>query len=699
MAKDKITTERTPDDKIHAEAIERFESIEDREERKLAIEDMRFAHVPGAQWDEDSIEKRKNRPRFTINRIEPAIDQVTGDQRQNRTSIKVRPVSSGANEKTAKVFNGIIRNIQSLSKAENAYDAAFDESVTGGYGGWRILTEFNDDDSFEQDIKIKPINSAASSLYFGPSDEYDKRDADWAFVITDMPTHEFEDKWPGKSPDSFPAETLASSDNCWFGEDFVKVAEYWKKIPVKREIVLLSDGRVIDKTEDGAALDELALQGVTVMKTRSVDSHKVVMYVMNGNELLEPKQDWAGKFIPLIPVFGKIHHIEGRTYVKGLTRDAKDPSKIYNYTTSQAVEVTAMSPKDPIWMTAVQAAGHKESLAGFNTNNDPFMFYNSDPAAPGPPQRGGAPALQQSLLAQTAQAAEDIEATTGIPAPALGRAPQLLSQRSVESQAEKGDRGSFVYPDNLQKSIQYTGEILTDLIPKIMDTPRIVRILNIDGTSEQIEINQIMEDVVDQQTGETITVNNLTVGKYDVVTDTGPAFATKRVESAQQLIELASGSPVIQELGIDLIVANLDINDSEELTKRVRARMISQGTVQPTEDEIEELGLNQPQPPDPTQVALLENIQISTQKLISDIEKTEADTLSVQVKTQQETAKTVDIMVGTLLDKIKGGLPLSQQEIMLIIKQRDILAEGQQAIDPGPNSVQAADIVSNLITQ
>jgi len=381
-----------------------------------------------------------------------------------------------------------------------------------------------------------------------------------------------------------------------------------------------------------------------------------------------------------------------------MVRDAKDPQRIYNYATSQAIEVTAMSPKDPIWITKDQAAGHETALANFNTANDPFMFYNSDDKAPGPPVRGGAPAVQQGLLAQIVQASGDIHATTGMYPPALGNAPQLLSERSVRDQAEKGDRGSFVYNDNLKKSIQYTGEILIDLIPKIYDTARTVRILNVDGTSEQIEINGIMEDVKDIQSGKTITVNNLTVGKYDVVTDTGPAFATKRVESAQQLIELANGSPVIQELGIDLIVANLDINDSEELTKRVRARMIQQGTVEPTEDEVQELGLNQPQPPDPTQVALLENIQISTQKLISDIEKTEADTLNVKIKGQQETVKTLDIMVQTLLDKQAGGLTITAQEMMLVIKQRDIVAEGQQAIDPGPNSVQAADIVNSLIS-
>lgn len=680
MADEKLTE----DESIHTEAIRRFEQIEDKKQRKQAIDDMRFTHVEGGQWDEDARTKRANRPRFTVNRVAGAVAQIVGDQRQNRTSIKVRPVSSGADEKTAKIFNGLIRNIESLSKATNAYDAAFDESVTGGFGGWRVLTEFNDDDIFEQDIKIQPINSAASSLYFGDSKEYDKRDAGYAFVITNMPLHEFKVKWPKHQATSFQQTRLDNTScNDWFQGDKVRVAEYWKKVPVTKQIALLSDGRVIDSDEEKEVMDELAEQGVTVLKTREVKSHKVVQYIMNGNELLEPKKDWAGKYIPLIPLFGKVHHIEGKTYIKGMVRDAKDPQRIYNYETSQAIETSALTPKDPYWLTKAMAAGHEGKLQSFNKTNDPFMFYNPDDKHPGPPARTGAPSLQQATLAMIAQASQDIHATTGLEPASMGNVPDLKSGKAIQAQQAMGDRGAFIYSDNLQKSIQYTGEILVDLIPRIYDTARTVRVLNVDGSSELVEINQdnqINQTIEDGQTGKKVIVNDLTLGKYDVITDSGPSFLTKRTESAQQLIELASSSPVIQQLGIDLIVANLDINDSEELTKRVRKGMIAQGIVEPTEDEVEELGLNQPQQPDPSQVALLENIQMSTQQMMADIENTEADTVSKQVKAQQEAAKTVDIMVKTMLEKIKLGVPLTNDEVQMIIAQRDILADSQDLL-------------------
>jgi len=680
-----ITDKLTDNESIHQEAMTRFEQIEDKNQRRQAIEDMRFTHVEGGQWDNNAIEKRKNRPRFTVNRVAGAVAQIVGDQRQNRTSIKVRPVSSGADEKTAKVFNGLIRNIESISKATNAYDAAFDESVTGGYGGWRVLTEFNDDDIFEQDIKIQPINSAASSLYFGDSKEYDKRDAHFAFLITNMPLAEFRQKWPKKSTDNFQQTDLDNSNcNDWFTGDFVRIAEYWKKVAVKKQIALLSDGRVIDSDEEKDVLDELAAQGVTVVKTREVKSHKVVMYVINGNEILEDKKDWAGKYIPLVPVFGKIHHIEGRTYIKGMVRDAKDPQRIYNYETSQAIETSALTPKDPYWMTKKMAAGNEAQLSSFPTKNNPFMFYNADPEHPGPPTRSGAPSVQSAALAMIAQASQDIHATTGLEPASMGNVPELKSGKAIQAQQAMGDRGAFIYSDNLQKSIQYTGEILVDLIPRIYDTARTVRVLNVDGSSELVEINQednrINQSIIDNQTGKKVIVNDLTVGKYDVVTDSGPSFLTKRMETADQLIQLVQAMPQMQQLIPDLIARNLDINDNEEIVARLRKQMITQGIIEPTEEEIEELGLNQPPQPDLLQEALLENTQMATQKLMADIEKVEADTINAQVKTQQETAKTVDILVKTMLEKVKVGIPLTNDEVQLVIAQRDILADAQDSL-------------------
>ena len=429
------------------------------------------------------------------------------------------------------------------------------------------------------------------------------------------------------------------------------------------------------------------------------------MYLVSGTEVLEGPHDWAGKYIPLVPDYGDVQVINGRTYCRGMVRLAKDPSREYNYSVNAVIEAAALTPKDPIWITAKQAKGHESKLKTFNTQNSPFMLYNTDQEAPGAPQRGGAPSLQTALITQQQQASLDIHATTGLEPASLGNVPELKSGKAIIAQQAMGDRGMFEYTDNHQSSIQYTGDILVDLIPRVMDRPQMIRVLNIDGSSEDELINHqdldaVGQPIKDEQTGEMVMVNDLSLGKYSVVTETGPTHHTQRQESANQMLDLMERSPLFAEISPDLIAKNLDILEGDELHSRMRKAMIQQGLVEPTEEEIEELGLNQgPTPPDPETQALLDNVNMKTELDKANIENKDADTLAKQVATQQDTAKTLQILVDTIIKKMEAGLPLSQQEMNLVIKQRDIVGEGQEALDPGPNSVQAADLVQQLTQQ
>lgn len=696
----------TDNKEIHQTALKRFQRVEDKErsQRSLAIEDLRFAQTEDGQWEDDAKEKRTGRPRYTINRVAGAVDQLTGDQRQNRTAIKIRAVSGGATEDVAKVMEGLIRNIETKSKANNSYDNAFDETANGGFGGWRVITEFSDDDVFEQDIRIKPLLGATTSLWFDPAAiEYDRRDAKWAFITLDMPREEREDKYPDSPISEWPKDVdllRRNSDGCdnWSKDDTVTVAEYWVKTPVDKEIVLLSDGRVIDVKEDGKILDELAAKGITEVKRRKAKSHKVEMYIMDGGGILEGPKAWAGKFIPLIPMYGRQTFIEGKTYTRGLVRFAKDPARIYNYATSTAIETTALTPKDPYWYTPMQIKGHKDKYENFNTQNSPFMPYNPDPSAPGPPMRTGAPSVNSPLLAQIQQASMDLYHVTGMQPPSLGANPELKSGKAIQAQERLGDRGMYIFEDNKSKSIDYTAEILLDLVPRIYDTDRQERIVSMDGESEEVRIN---ETVFDEETKEDVIVNDLSLGKYDTVTETGPAFATQRQESAQQIIELIGTSPIFEGLALDLVAKDLPILESKELTKRVRALMISNGTpgVTPTEEEIKELGLDQQQQPDPQQTAITDNINMQTEELISKIEERDAKTLQTTVDTQNSTIKALLDLNNAFKVQAEAGIPFTQDDHNIRVKQQDIIEEAQQQIDEGPNREQAASIVNEGLAQ
>jgi len=683
---------------IHKTALKRFQQVQDKErdQRQLAVEDIKFAQTEDGQWDDHAKAQRADRPRYTINRVAGAVDQLTGDDRQNRIDIKVRPVSGGATEDTAKTMTGLIRNIESQSKAQSAYDNGFDEVVNGGFGGWRVITEFNDDDAFEQDILIKPILSATTSLWFDTAaKEYDKRDANWGFLTLDMPRDEHEERFDS-TPTEWPKDVdflrIGNGCNMWVKEASVQVAEYWVKTPISKNIGKLSDGRVIDLDEEADVLDELAAKGITVLKKRKVKSHKVEMYLMDGGQVLEGPKPWAGKFIPLIPMYGRQAHIEGKTFTRGIVRFAKDPARIYNYGTSTAIETTALTPKDPYWYTPMMAEGHEPMYENFNRSNSPFMPFNNDPLFPGPPKRTGAPSVNNALLQQIQQASMDLYHVTGMQPPSLGANPELKSGKAIQAQERLGDRGQYVFTDNKEKSIDYTADILIDLIPRIMDTARQVRIMAQDGETELVTVN---EEILDEQTGEPTLVNDLSAGKYDTVTATGPAFSTQREESAQQIIELISKSPFFESVAMDLVAKDLPILESKELTKRVRKVMIGQGIVDPTDEEIETLGLDQPPAKDPQQEAITTNIEMQTEDLISKIEEREAKTLQTTVDTQNSTIAAYKDLIAAYKDQGEAGIPFTRLDHNVRIKQLDLMAEAQDVIDEGPNSEQTASLVQD----
>lgn len=706
-------------EKVHKEAVDRYSVIEDAEgsHRRLAVQDIRFAQTPDGQWDDLAKKKRADRPRYTLNKIAAAIDTIIGDQRQNQISAKAVGLTDDADQ--AELIDGHIRSIEIQSSAKNLYDQAFDEMLNGGYGGWRVATRFSDDEvtqaAFYQDIFLEPIKSATTSLWFDlEAKQYDKRDGGHAFLTWSMGKEARKAKYPKATINDFTHERYTSGAcKAWFKGDNVLLAEYWRKVPITRNLALLSDGRVIDEDEDGAVVEQSAALGVTVLKRRTVKTHKVEQYIVDGAQVLEGPNDWAGKYIPLIPLYGKINHIEDETHIRGLVRFAKDAQRVYNYLRSALVETTALTPKDPYWLTPKQAKGHTTKLGQMATKNPPFQLYNADPATPGPPARTGAPQLQQAMVEQASSAALDITQTLGVTAgtaqPTAGTDLDMRSGKAIEAQARRGDAGAFVFSDNFLKSMQFSSVVLVDLIPRIIDSDRMLRTVDPDGTEQLTRVNETVADP--QNPGKFIIVNDLTTGRYDVTAKTGPMFATQREKEKTVLQELATENAAFAELTPDLIAKSLDTPLADELHTRLRKNMIARGIVEPTDEEAQEMQVEAMK----REQIISELVPQITQQLQNDAQvrllnaeagKREGEVALLEL---QATAKAQDLdadanksdmdtnkaaneaytaMLANLEKQLQLGIPLDEAAHALRIGQQDLIALSQQAIVPGPNSEQ-----------
>ena len=534
----------------------------DQYNRELAIEDLKFVTVPGNQWDEQQRKARKGRPCYEFPILRSHWRQVVNDQKKARPGIKIRPVEDG-DVKGAELRQGLIRNIESRSNAERAYDAAFELVTASGFGAWRISAEYSTDDSWDQDLCVRPIPDPLTSVWFDPDAKSpDGRDAKYAFVEETMSRDRFKELYPKAELVSFES---AKEFGTWFCEDTVRVAEYWRLEPVTKTLLLLSDGRTVDAADlDEEVAAQLQTEGVTITRQRSVKTHKVVSSIVSGAEEIDGPYDSVFDRIPIVPVYANRHFIEGKWVWCGMVRFSRDPQRLLNYNFTTGQEILAKQHKATPIVTPkmLEGAGVKALWDKSNTIDVPYLPITPDPQMPAGPQFLSPPPVH-AAFAQFGQLAVDmLKASDGIFDASVGARSNETSGRAIMARQQEGDTATFDYQDALNFGIQSTGEILLSALPKVYDTPRAIRVLGKDGGEDFVQLYQPLPD------GRVL--NDLSAGKYDVTVTTGPSYDTQRMEFVDALVQLSQGNPLIGQAVPDLIVGSMDFPKADEAAERLK---------------------------------------------------------------------------------------------------------------------------------
>lgn len=534
----------------------------DQENRELAIDDLKFVTVPGNQWDEQQRKARKGRPCYEFPILRSHWRQVVNDQKKARPGIKIRPVEDG-DVKGAELRQGLIRNIESRSNAERAYDGAFELLTASGFGAWRVAAEYSDDDSWDQDLCVKPIPDPLTSVWFDPdAKEPDLSDAKYAFVEETMSRDRFKELYPKADAVDFESAKVFGT---WFCEDTIRVAEYWRLEPVTKTLVLLSDGRTVDAAElDDAALAQLQEQGIQIQRARTVKTHKVVSSIVSGKEEIDGPYDSVFDRIPIVPVYANRHFIEGKWVWCGMVRFSRDPQRLLNYNFTTGQEVLAKQHKATPIVTPkmLEGAGVKALWDKSNTIDVPYLPITPDPQMDGGPHYLSPPPVH-AAFAQFGQLAIDmLKASDGIFDASVGARSNETSGKAIMARQQEGDTATFDYQDALGFGIQATGEILLSALPKVYDTPRVVRVLGKDGAEDAVQLYQ------EGPNGEKL--NDLSAGKYDVTVTVGPSYDTQRMEFVDALVQLSQGNPLIGQAVPDLIVGSMDFPKADEAAERLK---------------------------------------------------------------------------------------------------------------------------------
>lgn len=691
-------------DEVFGELQSRFElcAAADGENVVEAMSDLRF--LKGDQWPEKQRRQREadGRPVLTINRLPTFLAQVTNDQRQNRASIKVSPVGVNQDPMTAEVVRGMVRHIEYASSADAAYDTAVNSAAAIGFGYWRLVTEYENELSFNQELRIKRIRNPFT-VYGDPgSVEVDGSDSEFWIISEKMSKGKFKADYPSATVTlaGFDSRRAGEGDLTWISSDFVRVAEYYR---IEREpvtICLLSDGSVIKKGDpipepQPQQPDPTQAQGqpgqtppgqqtpvataaqppqppqaapapLTVVQERQTYIKKIMWYKMTPCEILESTEIKC-KWIPVFPVYGTEIDIDGKVYRSGMVRNAKDPATMYNFWMTSATEEVAMRPKVPYIGAKGQFEGYEKRWASANSRSYSYLEYNpveiNGQLAP-PPARQSMIDVPVGVLAMANHAADNIKATTGLFDSSLGASGNAQSGKQEIAQQRQGSTANAHYFDNFQKTLRQCGRCVMDMIPHYYDTKRLILVRGDDGKAKSVYINDWNEAAQK-------VMNDIRVGQWDIAVTTGPSYATMRAEAADSMIQTAKNWPKLMDVAGDKVISAMDWPGSEEIAERVK-RTIPPEIVGPEDGQ-------QAVPPQAQQeiAQLKQQVQTLTQE--ADKNKTKLEAVKMETASREKIAGTQAASASDVAE-LKGV-------IALLVKK----------LDPPPALAQdvAQDIATN----
>lgn len=591
-------SQQEKDNEILLEVKKRFKICEDWEaQARIYFDyDYKFANADSNnmfQWDNwvvgDRVENQ--RPCLTINKTMQHCLQIINDGKQNKPGVNIRPVGGDASFEAAQVFMEVVRHIEYISSAENVYDNASVFQVTAGWGYWRVTVE-KITGTFDKEIFIRRVKDPRN-VYLDPSiNEIDGSDAWFGFIFDDMPKTLYEAKYPKYKDVGNVA--FGNIQDSWIQKDTIRVAEYFRKsqeedklvyfiLPTTGEEVgpirwseLPEEGRIIFKEVKKAGIEGTYQEQDELKET-------IEKYVIAGNRIIE-RSDWLGKYIPIVRLVGTETVIDGIWDCKGHTRALLDPQRIYNVNSSANVEFGALQTKSPITASPQAIEGFEDIYARANIDNLsilPFNEYDEEGRKLSPPQRVPAPQVSPAYVQQMEIAQNEMMMVSGQYQAQMGENENAKSGVAINARQRQGDRATYHFIDNQASAIRLTGKILIDLIPKIYDTKRVMRIEAKDNTIMNVTIDpnadQALQKVpndgeIPKDNSQEIVslIFNPNVGIYDVQSDVGPSFATRRQEAFNALTQIAAQNEQFMGIAGDILWKVADFPEAQVLAQRWR---------------------------------------------------------------------------------------------------------------------------------
>lgn len=673
--------------------------------REKCIEATRFARVPGGQWEGTTSSGTKlndffeRYPKFEINKVATELNRIIAEYRNNRITVKFRPGDKAASEELANKLNGLFRADYEETDGGEACDNAFDDGATGGFGCFRMSTKYvNEYDPLDerQRICIEPIYDPARSVWFDPdAKKYDKSDAGWAFDMYSLSAEKYKAEY-----DKTPASLDLTLDNSWkydwFDNDVVYIAKYYEVRKESVDVVsyqnpMTGEIATYDSDQLEPIVDELAEIGFVEVARRSVKRRRVYVSLVDGDGFLEKPRRIAGENIPLIPVYGKRWFIDDIERVEGHIAKAMDPQRLYNLQVSMLADTASQDAGSTPIVDMEQVRGLEKHWEERNKKRPSFLPLRSikdksgNVISPATPAGYTQPAvLNQALAALLQQTSADIQEVTG-GSQAMQQMPSNIAQETVNNLMNRSDMASFIYLDNMAKSLKRAGEIWLSMAREVYGSDREVRTVNEDGTDD---ITLMSVSVQDKQTGRIVALNDLSVGRYDVTVDVGPSYTARRdatVSALTQILQSMLPQDPMRPAIMGIIIDNMDGEGLDDFKEYNRNQLLTTGIVKPRNQKeqqvVQQAQMAQQGQQDPNMV-LAQAQMVAAQ---AEAQKAQNETAQTQIKAFTAQQDAMESQANTVY-KLAQARNIDDKAVMDAIKLLNDVFVSQQQNIPSPQS-------------
>jgi hypothetical protein len=648
---------------VHQDALQEFDDIQSamREGRLQCLEDRRFYSIAGAQWEGNLAEQFNNKPRFEVNKIHLSVMRIINEYRNNRITVDFVSKDGTSDDKLADTCDMLFRADEQDSGADEAYDNAFEEAVGGGFGAFRLRTEYEDEydeENENQRIRIEPIYDADTTVFFDlDAKRQDKSDAKVCFVLTSMTRDSYRKEF-NDDPDTWPHE-IHQNEFDWSTPDMIFIAEVFR---VEEASELIRTFQSIDGEEtrysekdfaDDPELENmLTATGQVEVRQKRVKRRKVHKYIMSGNGILEDSGYIAGTEIPIVPVYGKRWYIDNIERCMGHVRMAKDAQRLKNMQLSKLGEISALSTTEKPIFAAEQVAGYEVMWAEDNLKNYPYLLINTmtdangNEALAGPVAYTKPPQIPPALAGLLQITEQDISDLLGNQQ-AGEQMVSNISGKAVELIQSKIDMQTYIYMSNMAKAIKRCGEIWLSMSRDVMvESGRKLKGI---GSQGQMSTVELAKPVLNPDTGAVEYENDLSKAKFDVAVEVGPSSESRRaatVRSLMGMMQLATDPETQQVLG-SMAMLNMEGEGISDVRDFFRNRLIKMGVVKPTPEEqqalLEELQQAQSQQaPDPQ----AQYLQAAAMEAQAKAGQAQANTAYTLARAEETKAKTVETLAG-----------------------------------------------------